>query len=103
MVDPNPALRLKLRVPPVIRKKRGRPPGRVAQYDADIVRYNNMRYLPSRIAELLCREHDLDPAIMNRKTVERRLRTIGANQLAKLAPVNEEADLTAQDSAKRCK
>ena len=57
-------------------RKRGHPPGRISQYDGEIIRYNNQHYLPSRIAELLCQEHGLDPAMMNRKSVERRLRTI---------------------------
>lgn len=104
----NSNLRLRLHVPSAIsketlRKKRGRPPGRVAQYDSEIVRYDNLGYLPARIAELLSREHDLDPAIMNRKSVERRLRTIQANSLAKLKPVNEDADLAARDTPKQCK
>lgn len=99
-----PGLRLRLRVPkPAIVKKRGRPVGRVARYDADIIRMSNQRYLPSRIAELLCREHDLDPKVMNRKSVERRLRTIKTKGLATLAPVNEDADLQARDTPKRCK
>jgi hypothetical protein len=55
-----------------------------------------------RIADLLCHEHDLDPAIMNSQSVERRLRTIKAKGLAKLAPVNEDSDLAACDAPKRC-
>ena len=84
-------------------RKRGRPPGRISQYDGEIIRYNNQHYLPSRIAELLCQEHGLDPAMMNRKSVERRLRTIKTKGLAQLAPVNEDADLLARDTAKNCK
>ena len=64
---------------------------------------NNNRILPSRIAELLCRKHDLDPSVMNRKSVERRLQTIKAKGLATLAPVNEDADIVARDAPKRCK
>ena len=104
MADPNPKLRVHFRVPkPVAIKKRGRPVGRVAKYDAEIIRMNNNRMLPSRIAELLCREHDLDPSVMNRKSVERRLRTIRTKSLAVLAPVNEDADIQARDAPKRCK
>jgi hypothetical protein len=99
----DPSLRLRLRVPPPAKKPRGRPVGRVAKYDADIIRLNNQRYLPSRIAEMLCREHDLDPAVMNRKSVERRLRTIKTKGLAKLAPLNEDADIVARDAPKKCK
>ena len=99
MADPNPSLHVRLHIPkPVGVKKRGRPAGRVAKYDADIIKMNNQRYLPSRIAELLCHEHDLDPAVMNRKSVERRLRTIKAKGLATLAPVNEDADIQARDA-----
>lgn len=94
-------IRVRLRVPKAV-LKRGRPPGRIAQYDSEIIKYNNMHYLPMRIADLLCREHDLDPAVMNRKSVERRLRTIKAKGLAKLAPVNEDSDLVARDAPKRC-
>ena len=104
MADPNPKLRVHFHVPkPVTIKKRGRPVGRVAKYDAEIIRMNNNRMLPSRIAELLCREHDLDPSVMNRKSVERRLWTIRTKSLAVLAPVNEDADIQARDAPKRCK
>lgn len=104
MADPA-ALRLHLRVPkPITKKKlkRGRPPGRIAQYDSDIVDLNNAGHQATKIAELIRREHDLDPMFMNRKSVERRLRTIRANGLAKLAPVNEDSDLVARDTPKRC-
>ena len=103
MADPNPALRVHFQIPkPVGVKKRGRPVGRVVKYDADIVRMNNMWYLPSRIAELLCHEHDLDPKVMNRKSVERRLWTIKAKGLAVLVPVNEDADIVAKDAPQKC-
>ena len=103
----DPGLRIRLQVPKAIVKKhiaakRGRPPGRISQYDPEIIAYNNDGKLPTKIAELLCREHDLDPLVMNRKSVERRLRTIKANGLAKLAPVNEDSDLVARDAPKRC-
>ena len=102
-----PAETLHLHLPPPLKptggvRKRGHPPGRIAQYDSEIVHYNNQRYLPSRIAELLCQEHGLDPQMMNRKTVERRLWTIKTKGLAALAPVNEDADLLARDTAKNC-
>ena len=108
MTMSDPSLRVHLTVPKAILKKhtmpkRGRPPGRVSQYDSEIVAYNNDGKSPSKIAELLCREHDLDPLIMNQKSVERRLRTIKVNSLAKLAPVNEDSDLVARDTPKRCK
>ena len=104
MADPNPKLRVHFHVPkPVAIKKRGCPVGRVAKYDAEIIRMNNNRMLPSRIAELLCREHDLDPSVMNWKSVERRLQTIRTKSLAVLAPVNEDADIQARDAPKRCK
>ena len=99
-------LRIHLQVPKAIAKKhltkRGRPPGRISQYDSEIIAYNNDGKLPTKIAELLCREHDLDPLVMNRKSVERRLRTIKANGLAKLAPVNEDSDMVTCDAPKRC-
>ncbi len=42
--------------------------------------------------------------MMNRRTVERRLLLIIKTKgLAKLVPVNEDADLLARDTAKRCK
>ena len=102
-----PSEALHLHLPPPLKptggvRKRGCPPGRIAQYDGEIIRYNNQRYLPSQIAELLCQEHGLDPQMMNRKTVERRLRTIKTKGLAALAPVNEDADLLARDTAKNC-
>ena len=102
-----PAETLHLRLPPPLKptggvRKRGHPPGRIAQYDSEIVHYNNQRYLPSHIAELLCQEHGLDPQMMNRKTVERRLQTIKTKGLVALAPVNEDADLLARDTAKNC-
>ena len=84
-------------------KKRGHPPGQITQYDSEIISLNNDRKIPSHIAEILCQEHGLDPQMMNRKTVERRLHTIKTKGLAKLAPVNEDADLLARDTAKRCK
>ena len=101
------SLRLRLCVPKAIVKKNlskrvGQPPGCISQFDSNIVSYSNEGHRPQKIADLLCREHDLDPMIMNRKSVERRLRTIKVNSLAKLAPVNEDSDLVARDAPKRC-
>jgi hypothetical protein len=103
MADPNLRLRLHLPKPVGGVKKRGRPAGRVSKYDSEIIRMNNQRFLPSRIADILCREHDLDPAVINRKSVERRLRTIKTKGLATLAPLNEDSDITAVDAPKKCK
>jgi hypothetical protein len=101
------SVHLRLCVPKAIVKKNlakhvGQPPGRISQFDSKIVSYSNEGCPPQKIADLLCREHDLDPMIMNRKSLERRLRTIKANGLAKLAPVNEDSDLVAHDAPKRC-
>jgi len=55
----NPNLRLLLHVPNPIakvrtQKKCGRPPGCVAQFDSEIVRYEGLGYEPSKISQLLC-------------------------------------------------
>ena len=84
-------------------RKRGCPPGHITQYDPEIIHYNNLQYLPGQITKLLCQEHGLDSDMMNQKSVERRLWTIKAKGLAKLAPVNEDVDLLARDTAKKCK
>jgi len=63
---------------------------RIGQFDQQIIDLNNRKYLPTKIADLLCCEHDLDPRFLNRKTVERRLRYLKQKGLAKLAPVNIE-------------
>ena len=67
----------------------------MSKYDDELVKYNNWRYPPSKIAEILCVEHNLDPSFMNRKSVERRLRYIKKNHLRTLAPTN--VNLDAQD------
>ena len=81
-------------------RKRIHPAGCIMQYDGEIVHYNNQQYLPSQIAELLCKEHGLDSNMMNRKTVERRLCTIKKKGIAMVAPVSEDTDLLARDSEK---
>jgi hypothetical protein len=69
----------------------------LAPYDDDIVKYNNLRYPPSKIAEILTIEHDLDPKVMNRRTVEGRLRYLKKNSLKTLAPTNATSSLKAVD------
>lgn len=76
-----------------VRKKRFS----LAPYDDDIVKYNNLRYPPSKIAEILCLEHELDPKLMNRKSVESRLRYLKKNTLRTLAPTNVMTNLAAVD------
>ena len=72
------------------------------KYDKELIAYSNEGYLPSEIADALIREHGLDPAKFDRKAVEQRLRLIKTKGLAKLAPVNEDSDLLARDTARRC-
>ena len=69
----------------------------LAPYDDELVKYNNIRYPPAKIAEILCLEHGLDPELMNRKAVEYRLRTIKKNSLKTLAPTNDPNTLRAVD------
>ena len=69
----------------------------LAPYTDDIVKYNNLRYPPAKIAEILCLEHDLDPKIMNRKAVKSRLRYVKKNSLKTLAPTNTSGSLRAVD------
>ncbi len=76
-----------------IRKKRFS----LAPYDDDIVKYNNLCYPPSKIAEILCLEHELNPNLMNRKSVESRLRYLQKNSLKTLAPTNATSSLVAVD------
>jgi hypothetical protein len=52
-------------------KRGGRPPGCISQFDSEIVSYSNEGLPPQKIADLLCHEHDLDPMIMNQKSVEK--------------------------------
>ena len=50
--------------------KHVQPPGQISQYDPEIIAYNNNRKLPTKIAKLLCHEHDLDPLVINQKRVK---------------------------------
>jgi hypothetical protein len=101
----NPNLHLCLHLPKPVGgvKKWGCPAGQVSKYDAEIICMNNQHFLPSRIADILCQEHDLDPAVINQKSVERRLHTIKTKGLATLSPLNEDSDITAVDAPKKCK
>ena len=102
--DGNEAVRVRFRLPvsaiPAMPtstpQKRKRSSG-LRAYDDELTKYNNMRYPPAKIAELLCIEHNLDPKICNRTSVEGRLRYIKKNSLKTLAPVNASADLRALD------
>jgi hypothetical protein len=46
----------------------------IAKFDEELIRLNNLRLMPSQIAETLQRQHSLDPELMNRRSVESRLR-----------------------------
>ncbi len=66
-------------------------------FDDEIVHYNNLRYPPAKIAEILCLGHGVDPNLLTRKSVEARLRTIKKNSLKTLAPTNDLSTLKAVD------
>ncbi len=71
----------------------------LAPYDDEMVRLSNDRQPPVKIAEILCVEHGLDPAIVNCKAVESRLRYLKKNSLKTLAPVNINSNLEATDDS----
>jgi hypothetical protein len=73
-----------------------------AQYDAQMLEFNNKRYTPSKIAKLIAQEHGLDSERMNRKTVESRLSYIKKNKLGALAPVNQKGRMRARDPPQNC-
>lgn len=59
------------------------------EFDSEILQMNNQNMQPLMIASLLCTRYKLDPHVMNRKSVESRLRYLKKNQLGSLAPMND--------------
>ena len=92
-------LRTHVRVPHASRgtQRATRKKTSLAPYDDEMVKLNNDRQPPAKIAEILCVEHGLDPEVVNRKAVESRLRYLKKNSLKTLAPVNINTSLEATD------
>jgi hypothetical protein len=61
-------------------------------FDDDLVKYNNLRYLPVKIVEIFYFEYDL-----NRKVVKGRFRLIKKNSLQTLALINISFNLKTTD------
>ena len=58
------------------------------EFDEIIIRLNNANLRPAEIADILRRKYGLSTEMMNRKTIESRLRYLKKNRLGSLAPVN---------------
>lgn len=93
-------LRVRLRVPAVSFKKKTGRPSDLQQYDQQLLHYASLRKKPDVIAELLQKEHNLDPSFMTGAKVNRRLRYLKQNKLGRLPPTNGDISLLAHDSVK---
>ena len=93
-------LRLHLRVPAVSMKKKTGRPSDLQPYDQQLLHYAKQRKKPDVIADLLQKEHNLDPSFMTGAKVNRRLRYLKQNKLGTLPPTNGDISLLARDSVK---
>ena len=90
-------LKVHLHVP--LKKKTGRPSD-MQPYDKQLLHYASLRKKPDVIAELLQKEHNLDPSFMTGSKVNRQLRYLKQNKLGRLPPTNGDISLLASDSVK---